>query len=303
MIIWVNTGLTSRCVSLIQAYYLLKKYRKGERLIVLWPVSNNCNIRYEEVFDKEQFSDLDIKVLEPPAFIPENIPSLLKKGDFFGVIGEILKRIKNSLNKKAMLLKYNCVDYFPDRTIGWSGERFSQHCIDSWNLCRKGLEKKKELFIRAYGELIFDSKEGGTLDYQVIKFADRWIKKAGLIINDSEEYIGIHIRRTDHSTAIEHSKLETFILMMQEKILKNADVRFFLTTDDNEVEVKLKNIFGDRIVTQPDKYWGRDSEKGMASAIIDLLCLSKCKVIIGSYASGFSAFPAHYGNKELIICE
>ena len=89
MIIWVNTGLTSRCVSLIQAYYLLKKYRKGERLIVLWPVSNNCNIRYEEVFDKEQFSDLDIKVLEPPAFIPENIPSLLKKGDFFGVIGKI----------------------------------------------------------------------------------------------------------------------------------------------------------------------------------------------------------------------
>lgn len=162
MILSVNTGLTSRCVSLIQAYYLLKKYRKGERLIVLWPVSNDCNIRYEEVFDKEQFSDLDIKVLAPPpAFIPENIPSLLRKKDFFGVIGEIVKRIKNSLNKKAILLKYNCVDYFPDRTIGWSGERFSQHCIESWNSCRKGLEKKKELFIRAYSELIFDSKEGG----------------------------------------------------------------------------------------------------------------------------------------------
>lgn len=306
MILWVNTGLTSRCVSLIQAYYLLKKYHKDERLVIIWPIGNDCNIRYEEVFDKEQFSDLDIKVLDPPpAFIPKNIPSLVKKRDYVGIIREIINRVKNSLYKKIILLKYNYINYIPDRTIGWSGERFSKHCMDSWNSCRKGLEKKKELFICAYSELIFEPemRKGNEFDYQVIKFADRWVKKAELIVSEDEEYIGIHIRRTDHSTAIAHSKLETFILMIQERLQENPNTRFFLATDDNEVERELKKTFGDRIVIQPDKHWGRDSEEGMESAIIDLLCLSRCKVILGSYASGFSVFPARYGNKELIICE
>lgn len=306
MILWVNTGLTSRCVSLIQAYYLLKKYHKDERLIIFWPVGNDCNIRYEEVFDNEQFSDLDVKVLPPPpAFVPQNIPSLIRKLDFCGIFCEIVNRIKDGLHKKIIPIKYNYINYIPDRTIGWSGERFSKHCIDSWNLCRKGLEDKKELFIRAYSELIFDPemRKEQEWDYQVIKFADKWVKKAELIVNEDEEYIGVHIRRTDHTTAIEHSKFETFVLMMQEKIKENMNTLFFLATDDKEVEYELKKIFGDRIVTQTDKFWGRDTEEGMESAIIDLLCLSKCKMIIGSYASGFSAFPAQYGKKKLLICE
>lgn len=55
---------------------------------------------------------------------------------------------------------------------------------------------------------------------------------------------------------------------------------------------------GYRIIIQ-NKVWGRDSKK-QCGGILDCLCLSKCKVILGSCGSVFSDFAAKCGGIEII---
>lgn len=89
---------------------------------------------------------------------------------------------------------------------------------------------------------------------------------------------------------------------MKEILKKAPETDFFLATDDRHEEERLKEIFGDRIITQKGKVWGRDTVGGMKAGIIDCLCLSSCDYILGSYTSVFSSFSAAYSDKQLIIC-
>ncbi len=115
-------------------------------------------------------------------------------------------------------------------------------------------------------------------------------------------WIGIHVRRTDHKASIEESTLGSFINKMNDAIADYEGVRFFLATDDHDVEEDLNRVFPGRVFTYCNKTWGRNSKSGMESAIIDCLCLSRCDYILGSYRSVFSKFSALYGDIELIIC-
>lgn len=89
---------------------------------------------------------------------------------------------------------------------------------------------------------------------------------------------------------------------MKEIIADHETVRFFLATDDRDVENELSRVFPGRIYTYSNKTWGRNSRLGMESAIVDCLCLSRCDYILGSYQSVFSKFSTMYGNIELIVC-
>lgn len=124
------------------------------------------------------------------------------------------------------------------------------------------------------------------------------IKTVILIIN----VIGVHIRRTDHDVAIKNSKTDSFIYKMKQCIAERPQICFFVATDDIQEEKNLCEVFGDRIIVQKNKVWGRDSKEGMISGLIDCLCLSRCEYILGSSTSVFSSFAAEYGDKKLIIC-
>lgn len=113
----------------------------------------------------------------------------------------------------------------------------------------------------------------------------------------------MHVRRTDHKASIEESTLDSFITKMNEAIADYESVRFFLATDDHDVEEELKKVFPGCIYTYSNKTWGRNNKSGMESAIVDCLCLSRCDYILGSYQSVFSKFSAMYGNIELIVCK
>lgn len=117
----------------------------------------------------------------------------------------------------------------------------------------------------------------------------------------SEEYVGVHIRRTDHAEAIANSPLELFIEKMKECINENAAVKFYVASDDNTVMEELMGIFGDRIVTLKDKCLDRDSVKGICDAYAEMLCLSRCKKIMGSFNSTFSSMAATIGGIPLEV--
>ena len=45
----------------------------------------------------------------------------------------------------------------------------------------------------------------------------------------------------------------------------------------------------------------RDTKEGMIDAFAEMMIMSECDLIYGSYASTYSKVAANYGNKPLII--
>ena len=103
--------------------------------------------------------------------------------------------------------------------------------------------------------------------------------------------VGVHIRRTDHHTVSPYASTQGFIDAMNRQIKKNAETTFFLASDSPDIISQLTRIFKDRVMTRPANY-SRNSEEGIKDALIDLLCLSKTHLVIGSHFSSFSGTAA-----------
>lgn len=117
----------------------------------------------------------------------------------------------------------------------------------------------------------------------------------------SGKYIGVHVRRTDHIEAIKNSPLELFVEKMKECIAENPEAKFYVATDDNSVLNELKNVFPGKITTLENRYLARDTEQGIIDAYVEMLCLSRCEKIIGSFHSTFSSMAATIGNIPLEV--
>lgn len=113
--------------------------------------------------------------------------------------------------------------------------------------------------------------------------------------------VGVHIRRTDHTWAIENSKSDDFAQAIEQELKIQPDTKFYLATDDAKEEETLRNRFQDAIITNQNKTLERDSIAGMHDALIDLYCLSKTDKIFGSYYSSFTDIAADMNGIEKIV--
>jgi hypothetical protein len=108
----------------------------------------------------------------------------------------------------------------------------------------------------------------------------------------SPQTIGVHVRRTDNNAAIEKSPLQDFIASMKNCLVEQPDTSFFLATDDPAVESTLKEIFPGRIATFRKSAYSRAKAAAIQDALVDLLMLSRCRKILGSYYSSFSEYAS-----------
>jgi hypothetical protein len=99
--------------------------------------------------------------------------------------------------------------------------------------------------------------------------------------------IGVHIRRGDNAAAIQVSPVEAFRERMQREVDEDPQATFFLATDDPATERQMKERFPGKVVTRP-KVFARDRPEGVRDALVDVLVLSRCRLILGSYWSSFS---------------
>lgn len=113
--------------------------------------------------------------------------------------------------------------------------------------------------------------------------------------------VGIHLRRTDNHKSLQYSSVDQFVAKMQELLATGRCRRFFLATDSPADESYLKDIFGERLVTHEKTAYDRNVSAAIKDALVDLYCLAKCRVIIGSHWSSFSETAAKIGNRELLI--
>jgi hypothetical protein len=121
-----------------------------------------------------------------------------------------------------------------------------------------------------------------------------------LFENINSNIIGVQIRGTDHELSRINSPAELFIKRMQELIAENKDILFFLATDEPSIENNLKEVFGNRIITNT-KELSRRTINGIQDAVVDLFALSNTQRILGSYWSSFSEVAAWIGDKKLEV--
>ena len=165
---------------------------------------------------------------------------------------------------------------------------------EQWNVIYQNWDKKSDLYIKSYS--IFYSNENYDKHLrnlrpsrQVKEFLDR--RCSSVIWNEA---IGIHIRRGDHTAAIQNSPTEHFFTIMR----KDKETFYVVCTDDMTVRKQMEVEFGDRCVF-PALVLTRKSEEGMIQGVADFFALTKCSKIIGSSGSSFCEIAARYGNSEL----
>jgi hypothetical protein len=122
---------------------------------------------------------------------------------------------------------------------------------------------------------------------------------AGLGLDDNT--VGIHIRRGDNSQSAERSPLEAFLRRTEGEIARNRHVRFFLATDDPASERALVESYGSRVFSYAKRELSRSSPIGIEDALVDLIGLSRCRYIVGSYWSSFSEVASQIGRIPLEI--
>ena len=89
---------------------------------------------------------------------------------------------------------------------------------------------------------------------------------------------------------------------MKDELAADALARFYVATDDASVKQELREALSpEKLIFYEKGIIDRDSKEGLQDALIEMLALSKCRKILGSYNSTFSLLPSYIGNIPLEV--
>lgn len=271
-IIYPEAGLANRLQCLYSALYWKKVL--GLNFTILWEIDYACCIKYEKLF--MPIPDVHIKTVYTLSL--KNDKSLKScLGKLY--IQRLKKKVFCDYTEKLPIIYYNAGEEAVTDILS----KEDMYCIKAnspfadWNHISEVLNEIKpteEIEMRV--RTILDSYQG-------------------------KHIIGVHIRRTDNKDSIQHSPIRLFAEKMRECLDNNPDVVFYLATDDKEVEKEMSAEFPTvtHICFSDEK--SRRTEAGMKDAYVDMLCLSRCEKIYGSYGSTFSKMASVIGGIECEI--
>lgn len=90
--------------------------------------------------------------------------------------------------------------------------------------------------------------------------------------------VGIHIRRTDNTTAIRYSPTNLYVERMKEEVERDPAVKFLLLSDSNVEKESLMQTFAGRILTTTQEVV-RNTEEGIIHAFVEMNLLAQTRVI------------------------
>ena len=284
IIVEPSSGLCSRIFVLCDAYDLAKQYH--QKLVILWVETADCNCGYFDIFDSSQFHDINCKVVQFKRYGHElkDADNFKTPAGFVLFLKEIVLRIQYTFSFYPIRLYYRLRSSMHKNAYADGNVALNPESVKSGNS-----------YIEAYNGIHHKH------DVSSACFSKEALEEADSILEAAHgNCIGVHIRRTDHEPA-KGSLTDDFISKMQTLLEEDNSLYFYLATDDWSEQEKLISIFGKHIITQKEKVLTRSTEQGMHSSLIDFLCLSKTRYILGSYSSMFSAFSAKLGDIPLII--
>jgi hypothetical protein len=157
---------------------------------------------------------------------------------------------------------------------------------------------KKNVFISTW-EHFYPSN-----DYRFFQASNVIQQKINAITSQfGNNCVGVHIRRTDHTWAIESSKTNNFVTAIEQELAVHPDAKFYVATDDITEENLLREHFPEQIISNQNKTLARNSVDGMHDALVDLMCLASTTKIFGSYFSSFTDIAADWNDIEKIVIQ
>ena len=258
-------GISNRLKCLISMWRFADK--ENGKLLLYWPKNKTCNINFSDLFEND-------------------IEEVNKKG-----LLEIFKNKDFCLFDESL----NVLEKTPKKYLLSESWR--------WKLFKDEIEK-------GFGKEN-PSKDGRDIDFEFEKIPEKlrkeflfYLKKLKpiekireKITKLEEEYdlknlVGVHLRQGDflnYSDGMEKIANVNRVADEINKILKeNPSQKFFLCTDSNEAEIKIKEIFTNKIVIFKKNCFDRLDKEFNQDGLIDLILLSKTKKIIGTYMSTFT---------------
>lgn len=117
---------------------------------------------------------------------------------------------------------------------------------------------------------------------------------------DKKEVIAVQIRRGDFTNLYDGrgkiSKESDFIEKMRCLLEVNLNYKFMLSTDDEDIEERLRLRFGDsHILIFPRRFKGRETPEAIKEAFVNILLLAECHIIIGTFLSTFTEMAWWFG--------
>ena len=221
-----------------------------------------------------------------------------------------IKNILSALSQYDVSTKHETINYIfpsiplveePSRTYAedWRlrvDPEEEKYC-DEYKTIDLLFEKTPEYFIDKYLKVIEKLTINSELIEYVSEFVDGW-----------DRMPGVHIRswycdkRRFHSNEIFEKEIDKL----------NPDQKFFFCSDNSDVQKHFIDKYGDRVVTYDREVFNdpQRAESGhhddiqlTTDAFIELLILSKCSKIIGTYLSTFDEIAWWMGGctSEVII--
>jgi hypothetical protein len=205
---------------------------------------------------------------------------------------------QNKITDVVNTLPSNIVSYVNDKP----DYPHSPNIVTSVDLNKlKKLVEGNNVLIDSWGLNYEEMNSASDLNFNILKFNDDYYQTVSKIITD-QNIVGIHIRRSDFLTqGCIITPLSFFVNSIENELCNDYTTKFFVATDDKETESYLINRFANKIITYPKNEYSRGSKSFVKTGIVDLLCLSKCKKIYGSYDSSYSRTASHLGKIELIL--
>ena len=166
-------------------------------------------------------------------------------------------------------------------------------------ISENGYSKEPVIYIKSFGPLC-------ELDAASLAF----LKPSAGILQKGEplfsqlgaKTVGVHVRRTDHTEAIANSPLSLFADKMRQEMMEVPGTDFFVATDDEGVKRELREALPDaKLIFHDSGIIDRNSKEGICDAYIEMLALSRCRKILGSYNSTFSLLPSYIGDIPLEV--
>ena len=153
-----------------------------------------------------------------------------------------------------------------------------------------------------YNNILDDVKEQILFYFNRIHFSKDILQEVSdyCLGNNVQELTGVHIRSwyDDPSRKANLHNMDIFMDVMHKR-----NGNFFVAVDSIEVLNQLKAEFGDRIlyreINASDRHVIRSKTKQVyIDGIVDMLILSKCKDIIGTYQSTFTEVAWWFGGAK-----
>lgn len=261
-------GLANRMRSIASGLSLASDMQIPVR--VMWPVNRDLNICYDKLFCRDS--------------LPCPLADINGKVDLFCY--DIPRKRNLYLPKAFRIMGSGCrlsdADELP-RFIG-NPEGLREHAASAKNRLqiRSGLEYYP-FDVNVYRR-IFTPVES------VQRLA------ASLCDMPPSEMTGLHVRRTDNVEAITRSPLRLFEEVVERQIAIDSSAIFYIASDSDEVKRSLVTRFGSKHFRYSTMKVSRTTAQGMQMALAEMLVLSQCKKIYGSYWSSYSEAAAMLGN-------